>query len=250
MSERQASSDTDTDTFPDRRPDVPQKWKSPEYDNVLRLDLLGTTLQEIADTLGYSKQQVKRVRRMPEYRELKAELLNGEVGSVLQKVKVQLATLLPSAVDVYEGVMSDEKARDRDRLGAADSVMDRFIPKRSRNEVDAHVAGQPIQITITTSADGADYMREAMLKDPEPVREAEYTIIDSGDGRSERALPTPQPCDLCGEQLPDDPDDHMCVLMNVPPKLQDDALHRNDAKLSRRRPGRLPPVLEGEDQQL
>ncbi len=155
-------------TQADRPDGVPKRWKR-DYEQVLRLDVLGSSQRDIGKALDYSRTHVQRIQGMPEYRELKRSVLEGEQGNLIERTHAALATMLPTASDVYQSVMNDENAHNRDRISAADSVMDRFIPKVTRSQVEANVQG--VVITLSGSA------KEDFLE-PSTV-ETSYEIICS-----------------------------------------------------------------------
>jgi hypothetical protein len=248
-----------------RRPDVPQTWKSPQYEHVLRLDILGSTNQEIADALGYSKGQIKRIKAMPQYKDLKAKILEGEHGDLLKRTEAQLATLLPTAIETYEKVMNDSEAHNRDKISAADSVTDRFLPKRSRAQIDAHVKAETFTIHVDNRPEsvmaemgddalrhcpkcGRQYvlgsghpclsdeehdaeLKEVLLYTPgrAALPEADYEIVnnDSSDDTVEDA--EPEVCELCGKELSEF---HRCNVFELPPERQAEALRRGGWKVS------------------
>lgn len=148
----------------------PKTWK-PEYATVLRLDVLGSSQREVANALNYSRTHIQRIQKMPQYQEMKQEILTGEQGGIIEKTKAQLALILPTAAGVYEKVMTDKDANNRDKISAADSVMDRFVPKISRSMVDARVNGTTITINL-----GGKTAEELLGS---PVLETSYSLICS-----------------------------------------------------------------------
>ena len=149
------------------RPDgVPKRWKR-DYEQVLRLDVLGSSQRDIGKALDYSRTHVQRIQGMPEYRELKRSVLEGEQGNLIERTHAALATMLPTATDIYQGVMMDKDAHNRDKLNAADSVMDRFLPKVTRSQVDATVHSVVITLAGFTEED---------LLEPSTV-ESSYQLI-------------------------------------------------------------------------
>ena len=172
---------------PDRRHDVPKVWKS-EYASVLRLDVLGESNQGIADALNYSRGHIKRIKSMPEYKQMKAEILEGEAGGIVERTKAQLATMLPVAADVYLNVMTDKEAHNRDKISAADSVMDRHIPKVSRAQVEGQLQGAVFTITLP-----AGMTKDEFLGPSTEQVETDYEIV----------------CSECGDSYAPD-DQHTC----------------------------------------
>ena len=67
--------------------------------------------------------------------------------------------------------MTDKEANNRDKISAADSVMDRHIPKISRSQVDARVNGTTITINLNGKTP------EELLESP--VMETSYSLICS-----------------------------------------------------------------------
>ena len=153
-------------TDADRPDGVPKRWKR-EYEQVLRLDVLGSSQRDIGKALDYSRTHVQRIQGMPEYRRLKRSVLEGEQGNLIERTHAALATMLPTATDIYQGVMMDKDAHNRDKLNAADSVMDRFIPKVTRAQIEANVQG--VVITLSGSS------TEDFLKPP--IYETSYQLI-------------------------------------------------------------------------
>lgn len=102
---------------------------------------------------------------------MKQEILSGEQGGIIERTKAQLALMLPTAAGVYEKVMTDKDANNRDKISAADSVLDRFVPKISRSMVDARINGT----TITINLNGKT--QEELLGSP--VLETSYSLICS-----------------------------------------------------------------------
>ncbi|UCC71892.1 MAG: hypothetical protein JSV86_16185 [Gemmatimonadota bacterium] len=176
---------------------------------MLRLDVLGSKNREIAAALGYSKGQIKRIKSMPEYKKLKDEILAGEHGTLVERTKAQLATLLPTAADTYEAVMTDKAAHNRDRISAADSVMDRFVPKQTRAQVDSRLDSRAITIHLHGQT------VEEFLSSPTDLVESSFEIVCKDCHKSY----PPDTKHTCGSSKPTEADEGRCDLCGEPRTL-------------------------------
>ncbi len=100
--------------------------ESPRHRLILWMTAQGHSPQQVADALGITKQTVYIVRKQPWFREMFVRLttdLGRDAVSTFLKSEV-----LPSLQTLVE-VRDNPQAKDSDRRGAADSLLDRFLGK-------------------------------------------------------------------------------------------------------------------------
>lgn len=105
-------------------------------DQVALAASMGRRHRSIAEEVGLSERQVRRILERPEVRAKVAQLR----GEALERAAGRLADLAGEAVDTLAELMRSPDAQDTVRLAAARAILATVLPVRDAVDVDARLA--------------------------------------------------------------------------------------------------------------
>jgi hypothetical protein len=158
---------------------LPYKYKRA----IVRQEREKLTNQQAADEVGVTLGTYKQYRHCKQGKAL-IKAAREHINDPHQFVKYHLDDVIPEQfvallqdIDIMER-MGDHINSAKNRVKLLE--MAGFFDK---NQFNVNVDAQNIQITISSS-DGDGYIRKALQEGPQPVPEAEYTIVDDKDRSS------------------------------------------------------------------
>lgn len=111
-----------------------RKYEKYEHRIIAELKAGGRTNQEICEITGYCASSVASIVKLPWVKQFVMDEIHKHGGQAVVDYMSQHA--MPAAQTIVSGMMDEEMPRGRDRVAAANSLLDRLFGKANQNIVN------------------------------------------------------------------------------------------------------------------
>lgn len=108
-----------------------RKYEKYEHRIIAELKSAGKTNQEICEITGYCATSISAITKLPWVKQFIMDEIHRRGGQ--QVIDYMSQNAMPAAKTVVEGFMDEEMPRGRDRVAAANSLLDRLFGKANQN---------------------------------------------------------------------------------------------------------------------
>lgn len=114
-------------------PENQRKYEKYEHRIIAELKASGRTNQEICEITGYCATSIASIVKLPWVKQFVMDEIHKHGGQAV--VNYMSSHAMPAAETVVSGFMDEEMPRGRDRVAAANSLLDRLFGKANQNIV-------------------------------------------------------------------------------------------------------------------